>query len=212
MQVFKYVFSLIICFGVISTHAQKKSFELSNPNSIPLDNESLKTLTSGYWRVYKDELKSREKVASTPKNVSICYYPNGTFIYNGSTGTWKVLEDRYIEHRLDDKEAEGRLNFGGIFSITELEDSALTLTKLMTTSHDMKRTLYLKSSTILTMREQPSSQGPYFYDGALDEFTIDSLSQMSYDELFNAGFSILNNNRIHIMAQDSLYIIKLKNN
>ena len=95
MQVFKYVFSLIICFGIISTHAQKKSFELSNPNSIPLDNESLKTLTSGYWRVYKDELESREKVASTPKNVSICYYPNGTFIYNGSTGTWKVLEDRY---------------------------------------------------------------------------------------------------------------------
>lgn len=212
MRAFRNVFFLFFFLWVISANAQTKNFELDNPNSLPIDTESMEALTSGYWRVYKDETESRGTVTSTSKNISMCYYPDGTFFYNGSTGTWKVLEDRYIEHKLDNKQAESRLNFGGIFSLTELDNSTLVLTKLMTSSHDMKRTLYLKSSSILTKREQPNSIGPYLFDGTLDKLTIDSLSNMDSDALFNAGFNILRNDMIHIMAPDSIYVIKVKGN
>ncbi len=201
-----------LCLQLISVSAQTKNFELNNANSILLDVESLEILTSGYWRVYSDELESRGTTISTHKNISMCYYPNGTFFYNGAMGTWKVLEERYIEHKLNDKDAEDRLNFGGIFSLAELDYSKLVLTKLLTSSHDMKRTLYLKSSTILTKTEQPNSGGPYFSEGTVDQVTIDSLSKMNSEELFNAGFTILGSNMIHIIAPDSMYVITLKSN
>jgi len=86
------------------------------------------------------------------------------------------------------------------------------MTKLLTSSNDMKRTLYLKSSTILTQSEQPNSGGPYIYNGTLDQMIIDSLSNMDSDELFNAGFTVLQNNMIHIFTPDSLYVIKLNSN
>lgn len=212
MNAFRYVFAITFCLLLTFVNAQNKKFELSNPNSILLDNRSLDILTSGYWRVFKDDIESRGSVISTSKNVSMCYYSDGTFFYNGSTGTWEILEDRYIEHQFHNKEEQDRLKFGGVFSITELDNSTLTLTKLLTSSHDMKRTLHLKSSTILTKKEQPNSGGPYFHDGALDESTIDSLSNMDSDELFNAGFTIVGNNMIHIITPDSLYAIKLKRN
>ena len=170
----------------------------------------MKILTSGYWRVYQDNVENRGTMISTQKNISMCYYPDGTFFYNGSTGAWKILEDQYIEHKLDSKEAENRLNFGGVFSITKLDNSTLILTKLLTSSHDMKRTLHMKSSTILTTREQPSSGRPYFYDGTIDELTRDSISKMDSYQLFNAGLTIVGKDLIHIMTPDSLYIIELK--
>ena len=219
MKTLKYIgaasrFSIIFCLPLISAYAQTKNFELNNPNAIPLNNESLEILTSGYWRVYKDVMESRESTISTPKNISMCYYPDGTFFYNGSVGTWEILENTYIEHKLD-KEVKDYLNFRGIFSVTALNNfngapTTLTLTKLLTSSHDMKRTLYLKSSTILTKTEQPNSGSPFIYKGSLNESTIDSLSSMDSDELFNAGFTILPNNKIHIIASDTLYVIRLK--
>lgn len=208
MKTLKYIFSFIFYLLVISANAQIKNFELNNPNSIPLEDKHLEILTSGYWRVFQSDVKSRESTRSNPKNISMCYYPDGTFFYNGSTGTWKILKDRYIAHQLD-KEAIEVLNFGGIYSVTKLNDSTLTLTKLLTSSRDMKRVLHLKSSTILTKTKQPNSGSPFIYEGILSESTIDSLSIMNSDELFNAGFSILPNNKIHIVASDTLYMITL---
>lgn len=138
----------------------------------------------------------------------MCYYPDGTFFYNGSTGTWEILKDKYIVHELD-KEAKDDLNFGGIFSVIELSNSSLTLTKLLTSSHDMRRTLFLKSSSVLTRNGQPNSGGPYRYEGYPDDATLDSISNMDSDALFDAGFTILQNNMIHIMTPDTLYVIRL---
>ena len=209
MNALRYIFSLVFSLLLVTVHAQTSSFELNNPHSIPLDNSSLDVLTSGFWRVFKDEMESGGKTASCPKNISICYYSDGTFFYNGSTGSWEVVEGRYIQHKLK-KEDQERLNFGGIFSVTEISDSTLALTKLLTSSHDMKRTLYLKPATILTKTEQPNSGGPYFYDGTFDALAMDSLSKMENDELFNAGFTILGSNMVHIMTPDTLYVIRLK--
>lgn len=211
MTALRYILSIVFSLLLVTGHAQTSSFELNNPNSIQLDNSSLDVLTSGYWRVFKDDMESGDKTASSPKNISMCYYADGTFFYNGSTGTWEVVEGRYIRHKLK-KEDQERLNYGGIFSVTELTDSTLTLSKLLASSHDMKRTLYLKPSTILTKTEQPNSGGPYFYDGTLSESAMDSLSNMEPDELFNAGFTILGNNTVHIMTPDTLYVIRLKSN
>ncbi len=204
------IFSILFCFCVITANAQTKSFELSNPHAMLLDSGALGILTSGYWRVYQDEVESRGQKMSTPKNTSMCYYPDGTFFYNGSAGTWKILDDRYITHQFDEKGAQERLNFGGVFSVTGLNDSTLTLTKLLTSSHDTKRTLHLKPSNTLTETEQPNSGGPYFYNGQLSQSTVDSLSRMDADELFDAGFTVLPNNTVHIIAPDSLYVIRLK--
>jgi hypothetical protein len=197
---------------IIYGHAQTKNFELNNPNAILLDEENLEILTSGYWRVYQDDLESRGSITSTPKNISICYYPDGTFFFNGSTGTWKILDERYIEHKFNDKETEKRLNFGEIYSLTKLDNSLMVLTKLLASSNDLKRTLYLKSSTILTKTEQSNSGGPYFYDESLSQIAIDSISKMNSDELFNAGFTPIGKNTVHIFTPDSLYVIELQSN
>ncbi|MEQ9098320.1 MAG: hypothetical protein RIF36_23265 [Imperialibacter sp.] len=189
--------------------AQPKSFELSNPNAIVLNDQALATLTGGYWRVFEDATENKGHTLSSPMNVSLCYYPNGKFFYNGSFGCWKVIDDKYIEHTFDDKADQDKLNFGGIFSLTELSSTSLRLTKLLTTTHDMKRTMQAKSSTVLTKSRQLSNGLPYMYDGKLDQETVDSLSMMSAEELFNAGFT-LSGNSIHIFSTDSIYVIRLK--
>ena len=208
MKTRRFIFSITAYLLLLSATAQPTNFQLNNPHSIMLDSSGLEILTAGYWRIFKDDLEMRGTTRSTSKNISMCYYPDGKLFYNGSTGTWKVLEDKYIKHKLDSKEAEDRLNFGGIFSVTALDSSTLTLTKLLTSSQDMKRTFHLKTSTILTVREQPNQASSYRYAGTLSEFTMDSISRMNPDELFNAGFTLLDSNMIHIATQDTLYVIK----
>ncbi len=203
-----FIFTLLFCLASLIIHGQTKYFEFSNPGSIALNDEKLDMLTSGYWRVFREETEIRGTSKVTPLNISMCYYPDGTFFYNGSTGTWKVREGRYIDHQLD-KEVIDQLNFGGIFAVSELSDSTLTITKLLTTSHDMKRTQYLKASTVLTRNRQSKSGNPYSYPGTLSEATIDSLCNMDSVQLFNAGFTILPNNMIYIMATDTMHILRL---
>ena len=55
-----------------------------------LDKSNLELLTSGYWRVFQDDLENKGEVISTKKNISMCYYTDGTFFYNG---TERRLED-----------------------------------------------------------------------------------------------------------------------
>lgn len=210
MKVVKNLLPIIFCLALSPVEAQVKSFELTNAEAIPLDSENLKILTSSYWRVFTDEVDIREKNVSTKKNISVCYYPDGKFFYNGSMGTWKVLEDKYIEHQLESPEVANRLNFGGIFSITDMNSTNLTLTKVLTSTHDMKRTLRLKSSTVLTTTEQPNAIGPYFYNEKLSESAIDSLRNMNAEELFNNGFNVMRTGSIHVLTPDSLYVIKLQ--
>ena len=164
---------------------------------------------SGYWRVFREDWDNKGTVRSFAKNISMCYYADGTFFYNGSTGTWEVLDDGSIDHKLD-ANAEDDLNFGGIFSVTELSDSTLTLTKVLTTSHDLKRTLHLQPSTVLTKTTQHDSGAPYFFEGTLSTALVDSLCGMDTDQLFNAGITLLPNNMIHIMTPDTLHVIRPK--
>ncbi|MEQ8533400.1 MAG: hypothetical protein RIB86_16210 [Imperialibacter sp.] len=203
-------FFSVACYLLLtSAIAQPKSFELSNPDAIMLNDQALATLTGGYWRVFEDATENKGHTLPSPMNVSLSYYPDGKFFYNGSFGSWKVIDDKYIEHTFDDKADQDKLNFGGIFSLTELSSTSLRLTKLLTTTHDMKRTMQAKSSTVLTKSRQLSNGLPYMYDGKLDQETVDSLSMMSAEELFNAGFT-LSGNSIHIFSTDSIYVIRLK--
>ena len=202
---------VILLLSLHTVTAQSKRFEFDNPNSIVLDNERIQQLTSEYWRIYQDDVENRGTTRSTKKNISFCYYPNGTFFYNGASGKWRILENRYIEHTLDAEDLN-RLNFGGIFSVLRLTESNLVLTKLLTSSHDMKRTILLKSSTTLTKTEQPNSIGPFYFNGAINQQILDSLHMMNTDELFDAGFNILPNNTVHLLTPDSLYVIRINSN
>jgi hypothetical protein len=196
----------------VAAQAPPKSFELNNPDAIQLTGDKLKLLTKGYWRVFQDDTEIKGQMISRNVNTSICYYPDGKFFYNGATGTWQVLEGKYIEHTMDDKAKEGRLNFGGIFCATELSESGVTLTKILTTSHDMLRMVHLKPSTVLTPNEQANSGIPYFYDGKVSEAVIDSIKRMNPEELFNVGLTKIGNSMVHIMTPDSLYIIRFAGN
>lgn len=190
--------------------AQQSYFGPKHEASIPLDEKVLQKLTSGYWRVFIDEMSVKGHVKSSPRNVSVCYYPDGTLLYNGNKGTWSIIDDTFIDHTLDEA-AKSRLNFGGSFSITALTDTSLALTKVLTTSHDMQRTLHLKPSTMLTEREQPSSGFPYFFSGILKEAMIDSLHHMDNNTLFNMGISVREQGDyrlINIIASDTLYMIR----
>lgn len=196
---------IVICSIYITANAQSKYFEFNTDPSVEINQETLDQLSHGYWRVYQDDLESRGQTISTQKNVSVCYYSDGQFFYNGNYGTWKVLEGRFIEHQL----RGNNVNFGGIFSITKLDSNTMILTKVLTSSQDMKRTLYLKPSTILTLNTQP--KGPvYKSDEKLTKTVLDSIRMMSPDELFNAGLTIHNDSMVNIMTADTLYHINLK--
>lgn len=186
-------------------NAQLKSFELSNPHAIELTGRNLELLKSCDWNIKRIDTKTRENVIDNKGFGSLEYFGNGTFQYRGSKGTWELIDSKFLNHKLDNYKAEGRLNFGGIYSATELTDSTLVLTKLLTSTNDMSRTIYLKKYD----RVPQVAFEPYYYKGPMDERAIDSLGSMSVEDLFISNFNFRNDS-VFIQTPDSLYRIKRK--
>ena len=135
-------FLCIIFLLPLVLNAQVKSFELTNPEAIQLTDSCLKLLTSQAWQNIQIETDVRGSLTKFDGTGVLNYSDDGTFTYRRS-GVWEIIEGKYIRHEFED-EIEKEINFGGIYAVSELTDSVLTITKLLTSSHDMKRTMYFR--------------------------------------------------------------------
>lgn len=194
--------------------AQLKSFELTNPYAIELTDSCVSLLTAHPWRTLQIETDVRGNITETEGRRPIKYNEDGTFDYR-FTGTWEIIEGKYIKHSFED-EKDKEVNFGGIYAVTELSERILTLTKVLTSSRDMSRTMYFETKK----DDPPPIKGSYglkpifsapsnLYQGKIDVPLLDSISRMSMEEIRMNNF-LYKEDTIYIVAPDSLYRIKRK--
>lgn len=208
-------FLCIIFLLPLVLNAQVKSFELTNPEAIQLTDSCLKLLTSQAWQNIQIETDVRGTLTKFDGTGVLNYSDDGTFTYRRS-GVWEIIEGKYIKHEFED-EIEKEINFGGIYAVSELTDSVLTITKLLTSSHDMKRTMYFRSTKISPIPKHSARINPIFsapinyYEGKTDAISLDSISNLSMEALFMNDYIVIRDT-IYIHTQDSLYRIKRKSN
>ena len=202
---------LLIPFGI---SAQLKSFEFSNPLAIPLTDSAIQLLTSQTWVVNHIDTDNRGILTETQVKKELKYHTDGSFTYRFS-GKWEIAEDRYIKHLFENDEGK-EVNFGGIYAVVELSPSTLTLSKILTSSHDMKRTMYFQAkSDDLPVVSSSFRMKPIFtassnlYKGKTDPVSLDSISRLSTEHLFTNDY-LFENGIIYLAAPDSLYRIKRK--
>ncbi|HEX5169890.1 MAG TPA: hypothetical protein VFW11_12015 [Cyclobacteriaceae bacterium] len=186
---------------------QVRSFEFSNPFAIELTTENLEMIMAREWRVVQVDTENRGNITETKGRSSLKINGDKTFNYSGKKGNWEILEGKYINYRLDSKDDETVLNFGGIYAVTNVTDTTLTLTKLLTSTHDMKRIIYLEDSKSY-YAHLPNYQ-TLIYTGKLDQNSLDSISHLHTIELFETGFPV-HGDTIFIHTQDSLYRVLRK--
>lgn len=200
---------ILIPFGII---AQVKSFELTNPLAIELTDSAIQKLTSQTWRVIQVDTDVRGKITETEGRRVLKYNEDGTFTYRHS-GTWEIIDGKYIDHSIENEQGN-EVNFGGIYAVVELSSSVLTLTKILTSSYDMVRTMYFEplsddlTSARASSRLKPIFSAPInYYKGKTDPISLDSISKLSMEELFMNQYLIMDDT-IYLHTPDSLYRLK----
>jgi len=185
-------------------------FELENRKALKLTENRLQMLMNKEWRVKKVETYNRGNTdVSTFSNFGrIKYNPDWTFNCNNlkCDGAWTIIEGKYIRHRLE-RQDEIKKNFGGTYAVTFLSDTTLVLTKVLTSSKDMKRVIHL---TLEGRWEKKSSNPSYkhrLYYERLTSNQIDSISRLSSETLFEWNFKFTKDS-IFFPTWDSLYKIK----
>jgi hypothetical protein len=123
--------------------AQTKNFELANPDALELSQQQLEYLTTSSWKVESVNTQIRDEVVNNKGWAFLEFGAENKFKYGGKSGYWELVEGKYIRYQLNNPEDEARFNFGGIYSVTNLTDSTLILSKVLTSTNDMKRTMHL---------------------------------------------------------------------
>jgi hypothetical protein len=185
-------------------------FELENRKALKLTDNRLKMLLNKEWRVEKveDDVRGDVREATFSHIGGIKYNPDGTYNHGAwkSGGTWEIVEGKYIRHQIERKQ-EIRNNFGGTYAVTLLKDSTLILTKLLTSSRDMKRVIYF------TLKPREAIKSPFYrpnlYNKMLTLNQIDSISRLTKEQLFESNFKFIKDT-VFIPTKDSLYKIKIK--
>lgn len=195
-------FTTIICFLSLASAAQ--TFELDNPQALFLSQGVSEMLTTQYWHLDKSITEIRGHSTETSLSGYIKYDFDGTFNRSGSLGTWRMIDDKYINHQLYKPSQMHRYNFGGIYCITAIDDTTLVLNKLLTSTHDMKRTIFFTSSP--ASHPNLLTEVQWFYDGPLDETDIDSIRNLTLERAIKLGFP-LHHDTIFIQTPDSAYSI-----
>ena len=104
---------------------------------------------------------------------------------------------------MNNKSEERKLKFGGIYGVTSLTDSTLTLTKLLTSNEDMSRRITFKK---LDFAEKKHLS---LYGEPITTESLEYLSLFDRAELFHSGFKV-ENDSITIQTADSVFQIKWK--
>ncbi len=200
-------FTLIVVLNSIYLFlaAQPKSFELENPNAILLDSGIVSQLFDKQWEIHQIDTKVRGQLIEKTVFGTLHYTKEGVFYYNGRQGNWQIVEDRYLKHQLLKQKDEQELNFGGIYAVIALAADTLVLSKVLTSTSDMTRTIYL---TNFKLSVQANSNKTILRK-KLSAEQIDSIRYLSTEALFISGF-IINYDFIGVPTTDSVYWIERK--
>ncbi len=138
----KYVYILsVLLFLSFPIYSQVEYFEYNNPNALTIGENELNLLISKKWLVDDSKMIIREDTANTKLYSTLKYNQNGTFTYFNSpyslSGKWEIIKEKYIKHSPEDIDKQSKANFGGIYSVLEISDSTLLITKVLTSLNDM---------------------------------------------------------------------------
>ncbi|AHM63397.1 hypothetical protein D770_25770 [Flammeovirgaceae bacterium 311] len=207
--------SIVLLFLLVSTCsvAQTKNFELLNPDAIDLSQEQLKYLTTHSWKVDRINTRIRDETVNTKGWAFLEFGEGNKFKYGGKSGEWELVENRYIRYQLKNQEDEANFNFGGIYAVIALSDTTLTLAKILTSTHDMKRTIHLYSSDYFYGQQTAKMEN--LYRGEINQEILDSISYLSEETLLKTGDYFgarLIGDTIHLYTPDAVYKIKKNSN
>ena len=138
----KIVVAAGLFMAVLPVFSQRKYYEFNNPEALKLSKKRIELLTSRAWELKQLDVYVRgDNSTYYPFLEKLVYKPDGTYSCAQLTGTWKVQYNRYLVHTAGAKQAGPRDPVLGIYAVTQLNDSSLTLTKLQSSAGDMKRSL-----------------------------------------------------------------------
>ncbi len=203
--------SLLIVFLFLSLFAaaQTQSFELLNSDAIELTGEKLTFLTTHSWKVDRVDTQIRNETVHTKGWAFLEFEKGNLFEYGGKRGSWELIEKKYLRYQLDSPEEEANYNFGGTYAVVSLTDTTLALTKILTSTRDMKRTIFLYNSDYFKAKMMASMEK--YYKGNLNKKTLDSISYLSEELLLKVGFHhgfYLVGDTVFINTEEAVYKIK----
>lgn len=129
-----------------------------------------------------------------------------TYLAEGLSGNWEIKYDRYLKHTATPAVQRQDHPFVGIYSVTTLNDSALTLVKLHSSSNGIARTLSFRNGKHPNAKKSISSiQLPY---EPIQTSALDSIRYLTIEDLFMNNIFV-ENDIARIPSRDTIYTIKM---
>jgi hypothetical protein len=128
---------------------------------------------------------------------------------------------KYLRHE-EEKKQNWRNGLAGIYAIIFINDTSLVMTKLLTSSRDMKRTIYFSTKKRFAHRLVNNDTGTFnkvqqirrhrYYDRSyLSDDELDSLSYFNDADVSDNSFSV-EDGIMRVNTRDTTYSISLKRN
>ena len=137
--------------------SQRKYYEYNNPQALRLTKKRIELLTSTGWECKQVDVYIRGDKTTYSSWEELLYSPDGTYSSRRLTGTWKVQYNRYLVHTaVDNKNRSNPIM--GIYSVTHLNDTSMTLMKIQSSSGDMARKLTFQKSIVRVGKAYPTDQ------------------------------------------------------
>jgi hypothetical protein len=209
------------CLSYKVTEGQRKYFEFNNAEAIRLTAKRIESLCSREWYVSRIEYKERERNYDHHTYQSIRYNKDGTYTFGREKGSWELIYGKYLRHEADEVH-RNYVGLAGIYSVLAMSDTAVIITKVLTSSGDMKRTLHLSTKQIKPLRWQSDStyykptsgtlhpSYGYYSRPSFSPEELDSLSYQNMELLQSDGYNISEEGILRIEARDSTYFVRLK--
>jgi hypothetical protein len=190
---------------------QRKYYEYNSPEALKLTNKRIDLLTSTSWKASEIHVVMRGNIYTYHKPETISYKTDGTYACRMLSGNWKIMYNRYLVHTAGSRKVKNQNHpLVGIYSVTLLNDSMLTLTKRHSSNGDM-----LSQITFFKQEEKEVADArPLQFANTLSSrkrlsaSEIDSISLFSKEELFLNNW-FLTNDTLNLAIADTLYKIAM---
>jgi hypothetical protein len=186
--------------------SQRKYYEYNNPDALKLTKARIQMLTSGEWIGSKLEVDIPSNNFGFRNRHKITYRPDKTYLAEGLSGNWKIKYDQYLIHTATTTKRGQHHPFVGIYSVTALNDSTLTLVKLHSSSSDMARILSFRNCKHPNVKKSISSINlPY---ESIQTSALDSIRYLTVEDLFMNNIFV-EDDTARIPTRDTIYTIKM---
>jgi hypothetical protein len=200
---------LLLLLVATNGYCQRSYYEYNNPDALRISKKSIDLLASVPWKVKEVIWKIQNDTFNYRGQGTLTFKKDGSFS-GYSNGTWTVKYNHYLI--IDDNSIVSNLD--GIYGITFMADSTMTLTKVHTTARDMSKTMTLvkydhmllpvdndqHQETVIMPTRIGRNTGPI----TLKESFIDSLTFLSKQELAFLGYRHFNDT-LYINTPDTTY-------